>query len=180
MPTVRAGSQIAIFGIIRGWKITFLVCVASSVITPARPTSEPVPAVVGTATTGAIAISVRAHPIVADVLEIPDRALLPGHERDELAGIERRAATKGDDAVMAVAAVNVDFRNDVGLDRVGTDGTEQASLQSRLGKRRHSVLHHRGDREIRVGDDERPRHLAARMASASSAIRPAPKRIAVG
>ena len=37
----------------------FLVCVASSVTTPARPTSEPVPAVVGTATTGAIVPSAR-------------------------------------------------------------------------------------------------------------------------
>ena len=52
MPTVSSGSQMVIFGIISGWKITFLVCVASSVMTPARPTSEPVPAVVGTATIG--------------------------------------------------------------------------------------------------------------------------------
>ena len=42
------------FGIINGWKITFFVCVDSCVITPARPTSEPVPAVVGTAITGKI------------------------------------------------------------------------------------------------------------------------------
>ncbi len=62
MPTVSSGSQITIFGIIFGWKITFLVCVASCVMTPARPTSEPVPAVVGTATTGAIlSASARVH-----------------------------------------------------------------------------------------------------------------------
>ena len=52
MPTVSSGSQITIFGIMSGWKITFLVCVASCVITPARPTSDPVPAVVGTAMIG--------------------------------------------------------------------------------------------------------------------------------
>ena len=39
-------------GIILGWKITFLVCVSSLVITEARPVSEPVPAVVGTAIDG--------------------------------------------------------------------------------------------------------------------------------
>ena len=62
MPTVSSGSQIVIAGIILGWKITFLVCVASSVMTPARPTSEPVPAVVGTATIGAIPFgSARVH-----------------------------------------------------------------------------------------------------------------------
>ena len=40
----------------------FFVCVFSSVRTPARPTSEPVPAVVGTATIGAIlSASARVH-----------------------------------------------------------------------------------------------------------------------
>ena len=62
MPTVSSGSQMVIAGIIFGWKITFLVCVASSVMTPARPTSEPVPAVVGTATIGRMPLgSARVH-----------------------------------------------------------------------------------------------------------------------
>ena len=62
MPTVSSGSQITTFGIIFGWKMIFFVCVASSVRTPARPTSEPVPAVVGTATIGAIRpASARVH-----------------------------------------------------------------------------------------------------------------------
>ena len=62
MPTVSSGSQIVTFGIISGWKMTFLVCVASCVMTPARPTSEPVPAVVGTAMTGAMPFgSARVH-----------------------------------------------------------------------------------------------------------------------
>ena len=54
MPTVSSGSAITIAGSIFGWKITFLVWLSSCVMTPARPTSEPVPAVVGTATIGAI------------------------------------------------------------------------------------------------------------------------------
>jgi hypothetical protein len=42
-------------GSIFGWKMTFLVFVSVLVMTPALPTSEPVPAVVGTATMGAMA-----------------------------------------------------------------------------------------------------------------------------
>ena len=34
MPTVSSGSAITTLGIISGWKITFLVCVVSSVMTP--------------------------------------------------------------------------------------------------------------------------------------------------
>ncbi|MNR08206.1 hypothetical protein D3C85_1243510 [compost metagenome] len=41
-------------GSILAWKMMRLICAWSSVITAARPTSEPVPAVVGTATTGAM------------------------------------------------------------------------------------------------------------------------------
>ena len=41
-------------GIMAGWKMIFLPWVASLVMTPARPTSDPVPAVVGTAIIGAI------------------------------------------------------------------------------------------------------------------------------
>ena len=61
MPTVSSGSQITTFGIILGWKMIFLTW-SGLVSTAARPTSEPVPAVVGTATTGAIAsASARVH-----------------------------------------------------------------------------------------------------------------------
>jgi hypothetical protein len=54
MPTVSSGSQMVMVGISFGWKMIFFVCVAELVSTPARPTSDPVPAVVGTATMGAI------------------------------------------------------------------------------------------------------------------------------
>ena len=57
MPTVRAGSLMTTRGIIFGWKMMRLVWVRSSMITAARPTSEPVPAVVGTAMTGAMRLS---------------------------------------------------------------------------------------------------------------------------
>ena len=55
MPTVSSGSAITMPAGASGWKMIFLVWVASLVSTPARPTSEPVPAVVGTATIGAMA-----------------------------------------------------------------------------------------------------------------------------
>ncbi len=54
IPTVSSGSQIVTFGISAGWKMIFFLWVALFVSTPARPTSDPVPAVVGTAMTGAI------------------------------------------------------------------------------------------------------------------------------
>src|SRR6266403_2720265 len=61
-PTPSSGSKIANFGIIAGWKIIFLPWVASLVMPPARPTSDPVPAVVGTAMIGAIAFGLaRVH-----------------------------------------------------------------------------------------------------------------------
>ena len=56
-PRHSSGSRITMAGSSRGWKINRLSCACSSVITATRPTSEPVPAVVGTATTGAIRVT---------------------------------------------------------------------------------------------------------------------------
>ena len=53
-PRVNAGSAMTICGRICGWKMIFLMWFCSSVMTEARPTSEPVPAVVGTAMMGAM------------------------------------------------------------------------------------------------------------------------------
>jgi hypothetical protein len=62
MPTVSSGSQIVTAGSSFGWKMIFLTWVIELVSTPARPTSEPVPAVVGTAMIGAMAsASARVH-----------------------------------------------------------------------------------------------------------------------
>jgi hypothetical protein len=120
------------FGIISGWKITFLVCVVSSVMTPARPTSEPVPAVVGTATIGRDALGVGAGPPVADILEIPHRARLAGHEGDDLARIERRAAAEGDDAVMPAGSRTPRCRPRRWLHRVRLHVGEHADRRSFL------------------------------------------------
>jgi len=62
IPTVSSGSQIVTEGKSFGWKMIFFLWVAEFVSTPARPTSDPVPAVVGTATMGAIFdASARVH-----------------------------------------------------------------------------------------------------------------------
>ena len=53
--SVSSGSEITMAGSIFGWKMIFLTPADSSMIADARPTSEPVPAVVGMATQGAIA-----------------------------------------------------------------------------------------------------------------------------
>ena len=52
-PTVNSGSDITMAGTMVGWKMIFLTLISSLVMTLERPTSEPVPDVVGTATTGA-------------------------------------------------------------------------------------------------------------------------------
>src|SRR6266702_4760406 len=75
-PTASSGSSIAIFGIIMGWKMIFFSCVSSRVITPARPTSEPVPAVVGTAMIGTMpSVLARVHqsPMSSKSHTSPDR-----------------------------------------------------------------------------------------------------------
>jgi hypothetical protein len=91
-----------------------LMRLSELVSTEARPTSEPVPAVVGTATMGWIAVGVGAGPPVADILEIPDRARLPGHEGQRLGQIEPRAAAEGDHAVEAALAVGLQPGGEVG------------------------------------------------------------------
>ena len=48
--SVSSGSAKTAFASSAGEKMIFLMCVTSSPITDERPTSEPVPAVVGTAT----------------------------------------------------------------------------------------------------------------------------------
>ena len=45
-------------------------------------------------------VGVGARPPIADILEVPQRPALPGHEGDDLAGVEARAAAEGDNPVM--------------------------------------------------------------------------------
>src|SRR5919112_43461 len=128
MPTVSSGSQITIFGIISGWKITFLVWVASCVMTPARPTSEPVPAGGGTAMIGRVPLGAPRGPPLPDILELPHGAGLARHEGDDLAGVERRSAAEGHDAVMHTGLEGFETLVDICLDRVRLDVREDRGL----------------------------------------------------
>ena len=140
MPTVSSGSQITTFGIIIGWKIIFLVCVASSVMTPARPTSEPVPAVVGTATIGAIPSgSARVHQSPTSSKSHIGR-VCPAMKAMTLPTSSARAAAEGDDAVMAAARNDRDAGLDIGLDRVGLHVGEDATREPGLLQQRQRLL----------------------------------------
>ena len=91
---------------------------------------------------------VGARPVIADILEIPHRPRLAGHEGNELADIERRAAAKGDYAVMVSAPVRGDTLRDIRFHRVRLDLAEQSRawqlLERGLGHRHfgeHGIRH---------------------------------------
>ena len=102
-------------------------------------------------------IGIGAGPPVADILEIPDRSGLPGHEGHHLAQVQPRAAAKGDHPVMAPRVIGrhpggkvllVRVRIDIGKDR----GPQPGSA--------HDAKRRRGDRQIGqppVRDQQRPR-----------------------
>ena len=71
--------------------MTVLRPVASSVTTPERPTSLPVPAVVGTLMIGGT-FEVMYAIAAGRVVVVGERAIVRDLERDELADVERRAA----------------------------------------------------------------------------------------
>ncbi len=80
----------------------------------------------------------------------------PGHEGDQLAGVERRAAAEGDDAVMAAGAEGGDAGLDIRLHRVGLARRRTAPREARPASRRSSVVC--GDRQLgetRIGDEQR-------------------------
>ena len=149
-------------------------------MTDARPTSEPVPAVVGTATTGAMPRGIDTRVPVLAVLEIPDRARLADHQRDRLAGVERAAAAEGDDAVMRPAPKRIDARRDVGLDRIRLHVREHFAGRPDVAARLHRVRDHRQAASAGSVTSSGRCMPSARHASGSSAMRPAPKRIEVG
>ena len=180
MPTVSSGSQITTFGIIFGWKITFLVCVASCGDDAGAADFR---AGAGRGRHGddrRDPVRVGARPPVADILEIPHRPGLPGHEGDDLAGVEPRAAAEGDDAVMAAGAEHREAGFDIGSTGFGCT-SEKSATGSPASFSRPSAC-------VVIGSLARPASVtssgrampAARQASASSVMRPAPKRMAVG
>ena len=96
---------------------------------------------------------IGARPPVADVLEVPQRSRLPGHERDDLAGIECRAAAEGDDAVVRrprrYAARPASMLAATGLPRTSANSAG-------AGHQRLRAQHHRRGAQALVGHQQRP------------------------
>ena len=88
--SVSSGSANTAFASSAGEKMIFLMCVFSSDTTAERPTSEPVPAVVGSATNPRDRLRDRAHlGMVPRVVE--DVAVVVRHQRHGLGDVERGA-----------------------------------------------------------------------------------------
>jgi len=98
------------------------------------------------------ALRIGARPPVANVFEIPERPRLPRHERDDLAGVETRAAAEGHDSVMIAPAIRLEPRFDVGGHRIAT----HVGKQLRAGQRSHRSLDHLRVAQTIVGDNQRP------------------------
>ena len=120
---VSSGSSSATLASRCGLKMTVLRPVAASVTTPERPTSLPVPAVVGMVTMGGTFGPMKL-PAVDRVVVVDERPLVRDLERDELARVERRAAADRDDALRAVRPVRGDAVEHVLFDRVRVDLVE--------------------------------------------------------
>ena len=155
-PSVSSGSAITWPGSMRGWNTMHLVWSASLVITAARPTSEPVPAVVGIATTGRIPSAPRPLPVVAAVLEVPQRPRLAGHEGDRLGGVEAAAAAERDHAVVRARAHRRDPVLDVATGRVRPDRGEQAAGLPGAARDLEHPAPERVLGEPGIGDQQRP------------------------
>ena len=102
------------------------------------------------------ALGVGARPPVADILEIPHRPGLPGHEGDDLARVEPRAAAKGDHPVMPARAQHCNARFHIGRHRVRLDLGKQPDLDPGVAQQRQHALRHRQVGQPRIGHQQRP------------------------
>ena len=108
----------------------FLVWVSELVMTEARPTSEPVPAVVGTATIGAMPSRLaRVHQSPISSKSQTGR-VWPAMKATHLAEVEAGAAAEGDDAVMAAGLEGLDAGLEVLVVRVGIDVGEDRPAEA--------------------------------------------------
>ena len=97
-----------------------------------------------------------APPVVAPVLEIPDRPRLAGHEGDRFGGIEPAAAAERDHAVVVAGTKRLDAGLDIRGGRIWPDIGEQ--VDGEAGGAR-DLQHPMSDHvlgERRIGDQERP------------------------
>ena len=115
-------------------------------------------------------------PVVADVLEIPDRPPLAGHQGDALSGIQAAAAAEGDHPVVAALAEHLDAVGDVLAHRVRLDIAEHLHLEPRLPAGGDGVGDHRQRRHPGIGHQQRPPHAGttARLGQLADPPRPEP------
>ena len=127
--SVSSGSANTHFASSAGEKMIFFMCVASSDTTAERPTSEPVPAVVGKAMKYGSARSIGRTCGWSHAYS----RMSPGwrrHQRDRLGDVERRAAAQADHRVGAVRLVGGDAFVDLASDRVAPDAGEDADVEA--------------------------------------------------
>ncbi len=127
-------------------------------ITAARPTSEPVPAVVGIATTGAIPSVLARSQLSPTSSKSHSGPGLAGHEGDRLGGIEAAAAAERDHAVVAARPQRLDAALDVGAGRVRPDLCEQAAGEPGVGRDSEHAVTEGVLGKSGVGDQQRARH----------------------
>ena len=141
---------------------------------------EPVPAVVGTATTGRIPLgSARVHQSpTSSKSHIGLRC--PAMKAMTLPASSAEPPPKAMTPVVPAGPQRLQIGLDVRPQLGRVDVAEQARLHAGRGQPGQRIPDHRHGRQPRVGDEQRPRHARNLRCLASSLIRPAPKRIAVG
>ena len=154
-PSVSSGSANTTFARMCGEKMIRLTCVSSSLITALRPTSLPVPEVVGRATKHGSVGADRAH--AADGRR-RTRARSPPRGRDhadDLGDVERRAAADADDGVGAVRAERRRAGHHLARRRVAEHAAEDRRREPGGREVGRQLGDDRQRREALVGDDER-------------------------
>ncbi len=168
-PSVSSGSHIAIFGIMCGLMKPSLRP-SFSVINAPRPTSLPVPAVVGIAISGATFAVIFASPPPINAY-CSSGAGVCRQQRNGLSKIDRRAATQRDHAITTARVVKRDRIFDrlfVGILRCAV---EDHRLQ--LADRLEHARHHSAAGQTGVGHQHRLAN--AQRADAVAELRTAPK-----
>ncbi len=106
-------------------------------------------------------LDARTRPPIPNILEIPDRTRLAGHEGDALAEIEARTATEGDDAVMAAVLESLHAGIEVLLVRVRIDVCEDRAAEACIFQDVERILGNRHRGQAAIGNQQRLLHAKA-------------------
>ena len=174
-PSVSSGSTKTRVASNRGEKMIFLTCVSSTEITVLRPTSLPVPAVVGTAiSAGTRSLMASAPPSMVAyrasgpscvaamawprpglfVLVVEQVAGMMNHQRDGLGDVNRGAAAYRDDGIGVMSAVGVDARRHLRFHRIAPNAGEHGSVNTAITQNFHRARDRPQRRQALVGHDQ--------------------------